>query len=109
MPRCVAQGDGVSEGPDGEACEGGARRGRQLALTIPSASLSSAGDGWACQDFNWQVEEVRRQQKRNWAALEVHVTWSSPAFKGKDLEPPYNPEVWNPPEKRPNMPEDGCP
>ena len=36
MPRCVAQGDGVSEGPDGEACEDGARRGRQLALTIPS-------------------------------------------------------------------------
>jgi len=32
-----------------------------------------------------------------------------PVFKGKDLDPPYNPEVWNPPEKRPNLPEDGCP
>jgi len=48
---------------------------------------SKAGDGWACQDFNWQVNEVRQQQKRNWAALEVHVIWSSPAFKGKDGQP----------------------
>ena len=48
---------------------------------------SSAGDGWACQDFHWQVEQVRQQQKRNWAALQVHVIWSSPAFKGKDGQP----------------------
>ncbi len=48
---------------------------------------SKAGDGWACQDFNWQVNEVRQQQKRNWAALEVHVIWSSPAFKGKNGQP----------------------
>ncbi|MFP6901156.1 MAG: NADH-quinone oxidoreductase subunit B [Opitutales bacterium] len=32
-----------------------------------------------------------------------------PAFAGKDLDPPYNPEVWQPPEKRPNLSEDGCP
>lgn len=48
---------------------------------------SSAGDGWACQDFNWQVKEVHQRQKRNWAALEVHVTWSSPAFTDKDGQP----------------------
>ena len=39
-----------------------------------------AGDGWACQDFTWQVKQVRQQQKRNWAALKVEVTWSSPAI-----------------------------
>jgi len=45
---------------------------------------SRAGDGWACQDFHWQVDEVRQQKKRNWAALEVQVTWSSPAILDKN-------------------------
>ncbi|MBG28583.1 MAG: NADH-quinone oxidoreductase [Opitutae bacterium] len=34
--------------------------------------------------------------------------YSVPTFSGKDLEPPYNPEVWQPPEKRPNLTEDDC-
>lgn len=48
---------------------------------------SSAGDGWACQDFNWQVHQVRPRQKRKWAALEVQVTWSSPAIRHDNGQP----------------------
>jgi hypothetical protein len=48
---------------------------------------SRAGDGWACQDFNWQVDQVRQQQKRNWAALHVRVTWSSPAISDDNGQP----------------------
>ena len=36
------------------------------------------GDGWACQDFQWQVEKMTTQSGRQWAGLEAHVRWSSP-------------------------------
>jgi NADH-quinone oxidoreductase subunit B len=56
---------------------------------------------------------IRRQRtlgkgSDNPAYVEGNREFPVPSFSGKDLEPPYNPEVWQPPEKRPNMPEDGC-
>ena len=44
----------------------------------------------------------------NPAYVEGKREYPVPEFSGKDLEPPYNPEVWQPPEKRPNLSEDGC-
>lgn len=44
----------------------------------------------------------------NPAYAEGNREYPVPVFSGKDLEPPYNPEVWQPPEKRPNLSEDGC-
>jgi NADH-quinone oxidoreductase subunit B len=44
----------------------------------------------------------------NPAYVEGKREFPVPEFSGKDLEPPYNPEVWQPPEKRPNLSEDGC-
>ena len=45
----------------------------------------------------------------NPAYVEGNREYPVPVFTGKDLDPPFNPDVWQPPEKRPNMPEDGCP
>ena len=43
----------------------------------------------------------------NPAYKEGRRVYPVPVLSGDDLDPPYNPDVWTPPEKNPNV-EDGC-
>ena len=46
--------------------------------------------------------------KTNPAYKDGRRIYPVPVLSGDDLDPPYNPEVWTPPKKNPNV-EDGCP
>jgi len=48
---------------------------------------SPTGDGWACKDFDWQVNHLRRQRSRHWAALHLQTTWSSPTLSDETGQP----------------------
>ena len=48
-----------------------------LGKDVSGAGTSPTGDGWACKDFDWQVNHLRRQRSRHWAALHLQTTWSS--------------------------------
>ena len=52
-------------------------------------------------------EKTLGKNKTNPAYKEGRRMYPVPELMGDDLVPPYNPEVWTPPNPNPNV-EDGC-
>ena len=51
------------------------------------------------QSLNYLQEKIKKQDvKADPAFTKGRRQYPVPEFTGKDLEPPYNPEVWSPPE-----------